>query len=340
MSSRKKKVLVVTGSRAEYGLLYPVMKEIQKSKKLQLRVLVTGMHTIKKYGKTITQIRRDKIPVHATVSVGENDSMLTALTKEIQGIAKYCIQHRPDILLVLGDRTEPFAGAIVAGYMKIAIAHMSGGDTSGYVVDEAMRHSISKFAQIHFPITRESAKRIEQLGEDPRRIHCVGSTAFDGISLRNLKSRRDLAQEFNLDPALPWLLVVQHPTPLDPVSFKRQIMPTIKALKNMSAEKIIIYPNSDDGSDVFLTAFRTFCSQKHMTHIPSLPRSTYLAFLKHVNVMIGNSSSGLIETGRFKVQLLILVDVRLDVSTERMLCMSIMMQKRFNVQYACIESSL
>lgn len=297
----KKVILVVTGSRAEYGLLLPVMREIEKSRKLALRVLVTGMHTQQKYGHTIDLIRRDKVRIDAVVSVGENDSMLGALVKEIRGIEAYCTQHRPDLILVLGDRDEPFAAAVVAGHMGVALAHMSGGDTLGYLVDEPIRHSISKFAHVHFPITKQSARRIEALGEEKKRIHLVGSTAFDGVALGRLKSKKELAKEFGLDMDLPWLLVVQHPASLDKTLPRLQITPTIEALRGIRAEKIVIYPNSDTGSDVFLTALRSVSSEQHFTLAASLSRMTYLAFLKHAGVLVGNSSSGMIETGRFKL---------------------------------------
>ncbi len=295
----RKKVLVVTGSRAEYGLLRPVLHELHKSKKLVPRLLVTGMHTLKKYGYTLREVRRE-FPVDANVPIQEKDSMLAALATEIQGIENAVKKERPDLLLVLGDRDEAFAGAIVGGHEKIPVAHIHGGDTLGFLVDESIRHSITKFAHIHFPATKKSAQRIVQMGENPRHVHVVGSTAFDARELERIGTRTELARELGLDSTREWLLVIQHPTPLDSTPINKQLLPTLKAIKNDPAQKVIVYPNSDTGSKEFIRSIEHLRQKNEFIVVPSLPRRHYLGLMKESVAIIGNSSSGIIEAGFFK----------------------------------------
>ena len=296
---KKKKILVITGTRAEYGYLRPVLSEIRKSTKLELRLLVTGMHTLKRCGKTINEIKKDAMPIVATVPIGENDSMLEALAKEIRGIERYCMKERPDLMLVIADRDEPFAGAIVAGHLGIPLVHLAGGDSTGYVVDEPIRHSISKFAHIHFTWTPKTATRLRALGEEPRRIHVTGSTSFDDIRTKQTESRTSLARTLKLDAEKPWLLFVQHPTPLDATPLSEQIKYSVASLRACPGEKIILYPNTDTGSDLFVKAIESLTSQPNTHLFTSLPHTTYLSLLKHCVVIIGNSSSGVIEAGFF-----------------------------------------
>lgn len=294
---KKRNVLVITGTRAEYGLLLPIIRAIQKSRKLELRLLVTGMHTLDVYGHTIDEIRRDKVPISSVVPIAEKDSMLGALSKEIRGIERYCRKERPDILLVPSDRDEGFAGAIVAGHLGIPIAHYSGGDTSSGIVDEQIRHAISKFAHVHFPIADSSARRLLSLGEEKWRIHHFGTTALD--TTRSLVSRSRLARMLRLDPREPWILFVQHPAPLDATPLRKQIAASIEALKRTNGQKIILYPNSDTGSDVFIRAIESLRKKSDVRIARSLPRKVYLSLLKSSDIVVGNSSSGIVEAGFF-----------------------------------------
>ncbi len=295
----RKKVLVITGTRAEYGYLRPLLKEILKSKKLSLRLLVTGMHTLKKHGMTIRDIRKDGMPISAIVPIREQDSMLESLATEIRGIERYCRKEKPDMMLVIADRDEPFAGAIVAGHLGLPLIHLAGGDATGYVVDEPIRHAISKFAHVHCTWTKKTAQRLRALGEESWRIHITGSTSFDDIRHSPVDSREEVAVHLGLDPNVPWLLFVQHPTPLDPTPLQQQIRPSLAALKRAPGQKIIISPNSDTGSTIFMRELNTVRSAPHVKMFLSLPHTTYLSLLKHSAVIIGNSSSGVAEAGFF-----------------------------------------
>ncbi len=290
------KVLVVTGTRAEYGLLKPVVLAMQKSKKLKVELLATGMHTLKKYGDTIKQIKSDKMPLKEVVKVGSRDDMLTAFAKEIKGIKKYCEKSKPDLILVLGDRDEPFAAAIVAGHLKIPVAHIHGGDITGYVVDEYIRHSITKFAHLHFAASKKSFDRILKLGEEKWRVFNTGAPGIDSIMSIPKISKKQLSKELNLNQDKKWFLVVQHPETLSKTTIKKQIEPTLKAISKFDAEKIIIYPNSDTGNEVIIDEIK---GEKNV--FKNLRREIYINLMRHSDVMIGNSSSGVIESTCLKL---------------------------------------
>lgn len=298
----KKNILIITGTRADYGLLKPVIEAMQKSKKLIPKLLVTGMHTLRKFGNTIDEIKKDKIPVSCIIKISKNDDMLMALSKEIIGIKKFCEKNKPDLILILGDRDEPLAAAIVGSHLGIPIAHIHGGDISGSCnVDELNRHAITKLSHLHFSATQKSYWRVIRLGENPSRVFNVGSPAID--NLKNIKylDKKELAKRFNLDLNKKWFIVVQHPVPLEKISIKQQIRPTLLTVSRFDSEKIILYPNSDTGSNFIINEISKYKNKKHYHVFKNLDRITYLSLLKHSNVIIGNSSSGIIESGYFRL---------------------------------------
>lgn len=298
----KKKILVVTGSRAEYGLLKSVIDEIIKSEKLELRLLVTGMHTLQKYGLTVGEIEKDGVLVADIVSVGEDDDMLTSLAKEIIGIKEYCERDRPDLILILGDRDEPFAAAVVGGHLGIPIAHLHGGDFTARVVDGALRDAITKFAHLHFTACESSYKRVINLQEDERSVYLVGAPGLDHARNSCLLSKEEIAQKLNLDAGKPWLLFVMHPAPFEKISFEKQISGPLLALEELkNYEKIIIYPNSDTGTEIFIGRIDEYKNNGDCHIFKNLSRIYYLSLLKCIDFLIGNSSSGVIETAFFKL---------------------------------------
>ncbi len=300
---KKKEVLVVTGTRAEYGLLRSSMDAILKDKRLSLKVLVTGMHTLKRYGHTVKEITKDGYSISKIISVSENDSPNAAFAKETEGIGRYLKQNRPDLLLLLGDRDEPLAAAIAAAHLQIPIAHIHGGDRSGFVIDEFIRHSLTKFSHLHFAISPSSSKRILQLGEEAWRVHTTGAPGFDEILTLKYPSRISLAKTLALDPEKKWLLVLHHPTISDSTPMKEQIRPLLDIVTKEypEYEKIVIYPNSDSGSAIFIQEIEKLKNRKDVHLFRSLPRSKYLSVMKYARAMIGNSSSGIIESGALKI---------------------------------------
>jgi GDP/UDP-N,N'-diacetylbacillosamine 2-epimerase (hydrolysing) len=292
----KKKILVVTGTRAEYGLLRSTMDAIENHPALELKLLVTGMHTLQMYGNTQEEIKKDGYAIDCVVPLAEDADQLQALAQEISGIREYCHKNRPDCVLVLGDRDEPFAAVIVAAHMNIPIAHIHGGDVTGPSVDEGIRHAITKFAHVHFPGTHVSAERLRKMAEEPSRIFEVGSVVVDITQTAYFLSRKEFGEKLNFDPKRAWLTVLQHPTPFDETPLQDQIRATSKALDEFPEhEKIVLYPNSDAGSDVFISAIQKLNGPRY--HVfKSLPRSEYMSIVKESEALIGNSSAGIIET--------------------------------------------
>lgn len=298
---QKKRVLIVTGTRAEYGLLRPLMRAIQKSKKLSLEVLVTGMHTLPQHGETTNEIRDDGMPIVDVVPIAADDTMAGALGKEIIGIGKYCAQNRPDLIVVLGDRDESFAGAIVGGHLGIPVAHIHGGDKTGFVVDEYIRHATTKFSHLHFAATKASARRIKLLGEEAWRIFVVGGPGLD--ELRSLKtlSQKDIAKKYGLSLNESWNVVLMHPVALEKTSLNNQIAPLLKQANALAGEKVILYPNADTGSDVFIVEIEKYRSAPNTHVFRHIPRVDLIALLKNADLLIGNSSMGIIDASYLKI---------------------------------------
>lgn len=300
MSNSKKTVLVITGTRAEYGLLRPVMRAITKSKKLSLCVLITGAHTLKKYGNTKEQTLSD-FPNAFVVSISKNDSMTAALAKEIDGIGKYCAKMLPDIILVNGDRDESFAGAIVGGHLGIPVAHIHGGDKTGWIVDEYIRHATTKFSHLHFAATKKSARRIKLLGEETWRIHTVGGPGLDEMRAFHFASKKVIAKKYGLDHAQPWYIVLHHPVSLDGVSLRHQIAGVLRVATALKGEKIISLPNADTGSAEFLREIEKYRGKKGVHIFKSMPRKDFLNLFKYTTLLIGNSSMGIIDSSFFRI---------------------------------------
>lgn len=286
-----RKILVVTGSRAEYGLLKPVMQKIQAHRKLSLDVVVTGMHTLRTRGSTAREVTRD---FKATIiPIKERMTMLQAFAEMVKGLEEHCARRRPDCILLLGDRDEPLAAGIVATHLDIPLAHIHGGDISGRTVDESNRRVLTTLARIHFPATKRSAARIKKLNPTATHIITAGTPGLDGIRSAH-HSRVELSRTLKLDPKKEWLVFVQHPTPFDQTPLKTQIEHSLSAIAQFPHEKILIYPNNDTGGDIFLKKIRASTgSEYHL--FPSLPRDIYIDLLRECEVLVGNSSSGIIE---------------------------------------------
>ncbi len=301
MSLKRATILVVTGTRAEYGLFSSTFAELKKSKVLNYRVLVTGSHTLRRYGNTIQEIRKDKERIDAIVPVREFDTMVECLATEMIGIEKYLVKNKPELVLVLGDRDEPLAAALAAAHHGIPVVHVHGGDVTAGVVDDAIRAMLTKIASLHFAISPRSANNIFTLGEEKWRIHVVGAPGLDALRTMKFPNRTALAKQYGLDPKKPWYLVLQHPTPLDSLSADKQIKPILDVMQKIEGEKIAIFPNTDTGSRTIISALSKLKKKSDWHLFPNLPRQTYLSFLKYSAALVGNSSSGIIESTFFKI---------------------------------------
>jgi len=300
----KRKITVITGTRAEYGLLYPVMRAIQNQPELDLSIIATGMHLSPEHGYTITEIENDGFKVDVAVDMllcnDTGASMAKSLGVGIIGITQALEHIKPNIVLVLGDRGEPYAGVIAASHMNIPIAHIHGGDsTSGGCIDESIRHSITKFTHIHFPATKESAERIKKLGEETWRIHTVGAPGLDTILNTDLFPKEQIIEKYSLNSNEPLLLAVQHSVTTQPENASNEMRTTLEALAELGMQTILVYPNSDAGGRSMIEVIKEYEHLPFMRTFMSLPHIEYLSLLNIADVLVGNSSSGIIEASSF-----------------------------------------
>ncbi len=300
-----KKISVLTGTRAEYSLLKPVMEEIEKHPQLRLQVIVTGMHLSEEFGHTVDEIKNDGLEIEKKIKMIPEDDSSHSMAKSIgEGITRISDtfnEIKPDILIVLGDRTEALAGTIAAAYVNIAVGHIHGGDKSKAGLDESARHAITKFAHIHFPATQKSAERISKLGEEEWRINEVGAPGLDTALNMNLLSKEDIKNKFDIDLGKPLLIVVQHPVSTQPEKADVQIEETLKAIKNLEHQTIIIYPNADSGGRKIIDKIKQYEKFSFIRTYENLSHKDYLSLLKYADVLVGNSSSGIIESPSFNL---------------------------------------
>lgn len=300
----KRKIAVVTGTRAEYGIFVPVLKAIELHQKLELSLIVTGMHLSKEFGYTIREIEKDGFKIDAKVNMLNKEdtgaSMARSVGKCLVGMVEALELINPDVLLLLGDRGEILASAIASTYMNIPIAHIHGGEVSGSV-DEPVRHAITKLSHIHFVATDESANRIIKMGENPSSVFVVGAPRIDTILSAKLDSHEDIKQKHNLDLSKPILLVIQHPVTTEANDAARQIRETLDAILELKMQTILIYPNADAGGRRMIQVIKEYEKYSFIKTFKSLPHEEYLSLMKTVSVMVGNSSSGIIESSSFKL---------------------------------------
>ena len=301
-----RKICVVTSTRAEYGLLYWFLKEIEADSELELQLIVTGMHLSPEFGLTYKEIEKEfKIDKKIEI-LGSSHSKLdicTEMAKVYEKFAPTFSELKPDILVLLGDRYEIFGVAGVAGIMQIPIAHIHGGETTQGAFDEAFRHSITKMSHIHFAATREYANRIIQLGEEPSRVFNVGGPGIENIKKLNLLNKDEFEKSINFKLTKKNILITFHPVTLENSSAKKQFSELLKAIDELKDTNFIFTKaNSDTDSDVINNMIDEYVSKNSQKAVAfaSLGQLRYLSAIKFVDIVLGNSSSGLSEVPSFK----------------------------------------
>lgn len=304
MADSVRTVGVVTGTRAEYGLLTSTMEAVTARDDLELATFVTGMHLSPRYGRTVEMIEADGYEIDARIEMlidGDSGaSMAKSLGVGTMGFADAFRATPPDVVLVLGDRGEPFAAALAAAHMNVPIAHIHGGDAvTGAMIDDSIRHSLTKFAHLHFPASESSAERVSRLGEAEWRITTVGAPGLDDIRRGRYEDPDSALTVVGLDPDEPVLLVVQHPVTRQSDRAGEQIRTTLDALRGFDAQALVLYPNSDAGSEAIIEELTTRSFPSRVTVEKNLPRARFLGVMAGADAMVGNSSSGIIEAPSF-----------------------------------------
>ena len=299
-----RKVVFVTGSRGEYGVLRPVLKAIEKSRDLKLSLIATGMHLLPEFGNTASEIERDGFKIDAKVDMDMSGDTGAAMAKSIGlgviGIAKALDDIKPDIVLVVGDRVEALAATLAAASMNLPIAHVSGGDvTAGGCIDDSIRHAITKFAHIHFPGTNESAERIIKLGEDPSRVFMVGNPGVAAKYRISSSEKQRVARSYGIDLDKPVLIVIQHPVTAETDEAKGQMTETMEAVVSMKEQTFVFYPNADAGGKAIIDVIKKYERHPFIKIFKNIPRDDFLVLLGIAHVLVGNSSCGIIEAPSF-----------------------------------------
>lgn len=300
----KRKIAVLTGTRADYGIFYHVLKEIEKHDDLQLSLIVCGMHLCPEYGMTVNEIKKDGFKIEdqfeTVISSDTGSAMAKSVGLTMINIAQSLERIRPDVLLILGDRGEMLAAASAAVHMNIPTAHIHGGEVTG-TVDESIRHAITKLSHIHFPATEDSKKRIIRLGETEGNVFVVGAPGLDNIKNTEYISREDMNKKFGLEDGKIFLMT-QHPVTTERDKVEEQIRETMDAIVEFGEQTIITYPNSDNGGREIIKIIEEYRAKYSFLKVfKNLSQVEYLSLLNIADVMIGNSSSGIIEAPSFKM---------------------------------------
>ena len=303
---KKKTIYIVTGSRADYGLLKNLITEINKSNKFELTLIVTGQHLSKKYGNTYKEIKNDFGKSIKFIDIKVNNSEVNSILKSISigitKVGKYFVSKKPDLLIILGDRYEMLSFAVAALFNKVIIAHIHGGELTQGSIDDTIRHTISKFSNYHFVATKPYKKRVVQLGENPKKVFLVGGLGSENVKNISYLDKKGLEKNLNIKFKKNNFLITFNSFLDDKISVKVAIRNMFKALnKFKNTNYIFTFPNSDLESNNIIKMIINFSKKnKNAYCFKSLGVQRYLSCMKICNVVVGNSSSGILEAPSLK----------------------------------------
>jgi UDP-N-acetylglucosamine 2-epimerase (non-hydrolysing)/GDP/UDP-N,N'-diacetylbacillosamine 2-epimerase (hydrolysing) len=311
MSETRRKIAVFTGNRAEYGLQFPILKAIAADPRLDYYLVVSGAHLKGDFGKTLREIENDGFEIHAEVKLEmPEDSLLAtahAIGTGIVNLSSVLAELNPDFFVVYADRFEGFSALITGTQMGIPTAHIEGGDyTEGGALDDSVRHAMTKLAHLHFTTNEEATERVHRLGEEPWRVHNVGFPALDLVADGNYASPDAVREKYGLDRDRPILLFTQHSVTTEFEEAAEQTRPSLAALRRageeLGAQVILTYPNDDAGGRRIIKELHRMDDEKlpFVQLHASLGRYNYHGVLNIATACMGNSSSGLKETGAFR----------------------------------------
>jgi GDP/UDP-N,N'-diacetylbacillosamine 2-epimerase (hydrolysing) len=303
---RNRKICVVTGSRAEYGLFYPILIKIQESTKLDLQLITTSSHHSIEFGQTYKQIEDDGFFIDEKIKnlclTDSKSSIVQSAAKVTSLLSGSFEKLKPDLVLLLGDRYETHAAATAAMLMNIPIAHIHGGEITEGSVDEQIRHSITKMSYLHFCSTETYRQRVIQMGEDPIRVFNSGAPGIDNIFNLQLLTKSELEQELDWSFSSNCALFTYHPVTLENSDIENDLASILEILSNFNFNILFTYANADPGGRIINQGIEQFCriNSKKYKVVKNLGQVKYLSAMKYVDLIVGNSSSGIIEAASFK----------------------------------------
>jgi UDP-N-acetylglucosamine 2-epimerase (hydrolysing) len=303
-----RKILFLTGTRADFGKLKPLIQSVDAAEAFEVAIFITGMHTLSRYGYTLDEVYR-ALPEHRlrdgtrSVYVYHNqvvgEPMERVLASTIEGLSRYLTEFRPDIIVVHGDRVEALAGAIVGALRNILVAHVEGGEVSG-TVDELIRHAVTKMSHIHFVANEEASRRLLQLGERPETIHIIGSPDIDLMISSSLPDIGEVKRYYDI-PFADYGVIIFHPVTTDLADTERSAQAIADAVLESGREHVVIYPNNDEGCELIFNAWKRLEGNKRIKLLPSMRVEYFLVMLRNARYLLGNSSAGIRECPVFGV---------------------------------------
>jgi UDP-N-acetylglucosamine 2-epimerase (hydrolysing) len=288
-----KTIAFLTGTRADYGKIKPLIKSLDETGQFKIEILVTGMHLLPQYGSTVGQVIEDNLgEVHFLPNQVGEQNMENALARTIEQLSNFIIENHLDLIVVHGDRIEALAGSIVGALRNIPTAHIEGGEVSG-TVDGLIRHSVSKLAHLHFVSNESARERLHQLGENPNTIFVIGSPDIDVMLSKELPEISEVKRKYQI-PFNQYSIVIFHPVTTEFDVIQSQIDALVQSLLSDSANYVIIKPNNDHGSEIIQRKLANLKGERFI-HIPSMRFEYFLTLLKEAKLIIGNSSAGVRE---------------------------------------------
>jgi len=300
-----KKIVFLTGTRADFGKMRSIILTLIKTKKFKVDVFVTGMHLMKEYGYTFEEIKKVGIKRlfkfrNQKVNYNKEIRMDVILSKTIDGFSKYVKRNKPDLIMLHGDRLEALAGAIVGAYNNILVGHIEGGEVSG-TIDNSIRHSVSKLSHLHFVSNPSHKKRLIQLGEVKKNIFVIGSPDIDIMISKQLPSIQKVKKQYKINYK-DYSILIFHPVTTELERIGIQIKILIDCLKQSNKNYIIIYPNNDLGSNIIANEIKKLSKNKRFKLFKTMRLTYFLTLLKNANFIIGNSSAGIKEAPFYGVK--------------------------------------
>jgi UDP-N-acetylglucosamine 2-epimerase (hydrolysing) len=296
----KRKVLFITGTRADWGKLKPLISDLSSSGRFSLRIFATGMHMLERHGSTWEEVRSFGVgSVHPFVNQSPNDSMEQILSKTITGLSDYVRENRPDLIVVHGDRVEALAGAVVGAFSNVLVAHIEGGELSG-TIDELIRHAVSKLSHLHYVANEDSKRRLVQMGELPETVFIIGSPDVDVMNSATLPRLEEALDHYGL-PGSDYAIMIYHPVTTDLNNVESEVDAILQAQLECSLFTIVVESNNDTGSDIIRAKYREYEKNHLFKFFPSMRFEYFLTLLKNARYIVGNSSAGVREAPHYGV---------------------------------------
>lgn len=300
---KKRKIAIIAGSRGEYGYFRPILREIATHPHLDYGIIATNMHVLDRFGSSIEEIKKDgfkiEAAIHNTFDGYNRLTMAKSLSVFMLQLPELLEQMGADMILLAGDRGEQLMAAIVGAHLYIPVAHIQGGEVSGNI-DGTMRHAITKVAHLHFASCEDATRRIKRMGEEAFRTYNVGAPQLDELMREKTASGAEMRRKFSLAKDRPIILVVQHPVTEEFEHTEKSVETTLKAVAAFDAQVVVILSNSDAGSHAAARAVGRSHTESMQVHA-NVPRREYLGLMKVADVIVGNSSSGIIEAPTYKL---------------------------------------